>query len=391
MKKILLAFRNDANFCVMKFLLKENYDIYRYNKDAPAPRPDLIMADGKTLSEICYDRRYNKSGCLSRPVVLVTTRSGLESVTSTLLNCVDDVLIAPAMNQRLRMSVETLLRAQRRGTVIGETARSRFGSVRAIKNGFITEHLAAVSHAVRAPLSVITSGLDMIDGLISSGTCRTSELARALDVSRQNCRRLTRAIGKLHDIEMLKNGDLRLQTRRIVPRDAIADIIASVRDYFDKKGISLSLSCDSQCPPITADPDMFNRVVLNLLSNAYKFTPRGGAVDIGLFKAPRKKNIVICVRDNGAGIPFEKRRRLFATYGPAEHTLSLYSQGCGLGLALSKALVEFHGGRIWCESGMGAGSIFCFELPAGPDIEAAPLIFGPELSERAAYEFSGLS
>ena len=390
MKKILLAFRNDANFCVMRFLLKDHYDIYRYKKGAPAPRPDLIMADGKTLSEICYDRRYRKSGCLSRPVLLVTTRSGLESVPYTLLNCVDDVVIAPAVNQRLRMSVETLLRAQRRGSDTGENARSGFGSVRAIKNGFITEHLAAVSHAIRAPLSVITSGLDMIDGLISSGTFKISELTRALDVSRQNCRRLTRVIGNLLDIGMLKNGDLRLNPRRIVPRDAIADIIASVRDYFDNKGISLSFCGDSECPPVTADFDMFNRVVLNLLSNAYKSTPRGGAVAIRLSKAPRNKNIVVCVSDNGSGIPFEKQRRLFAPFGTADDTLSLFSEGCGLGLALAKSFVEIHGGRIWFENREGAGSSFCFELPAGASVDAAPVTYGPDLAERAAYEFSGL-
>ena len=123
-------------------------------------------------------------------------------------------------------------------------------------------------------------------------------------------------------------------------------------------------------PVLVLDPDVdlvegderrIRQVVFNLLSNAVKFTPRGGQVDV----STRRVNgeVVVAVRDTGPGISADDQARIFEEFQQAKATNGERPEGTGLGLALSKSLVELHGGRIWVESQPGAGSTFTFTLP----------------------------
>jgi signal transduction histidine kinase len=134
----------------------------------------------------------------------------------------------------------------------------------------------------------------------------------------------------------------------------------SAQAFARPKSITLRQRYDEALPPITADRDKLHQILTNLIHNAIKFTPRHGRV---LVEAARTEGQVqICVSDSGCGIPEQELNRVFEKFyrGPSA---PIETRGAGLGLSITKSLVELHGGRIWVTSNTGQGSRFCFTLP----------------------------
>ena len=136
-----------------------------------------------------------------------------------------------------------------------------------------------------------------------------------------------------------------------------------VRERATKNGVRLSLELDSQIDLVEGDERRIRQVVFNLLSNAVKFTPQGGRVDVSAAK--ENGEVVVAVTDTGQGISTDDQARIFEEFQQAKATNGERPEGTGLGLALSRSLVELHGGRIWVESEVGKGSTFSFTLPVG--------------------------
>ncbi len=134
-----------------------------------------------------------------------------------------------------------------------------------------------------------------------------------------------------------------------------------VRERALKQRILLGLTVDPEVGLLDADRLRFRQVVLNLLSNAVKFTPEGGRVDVRA--SVRDQDLVVLVADTGVGVPAEDRERIFDSFQQGTRQ-SGQAEGTGLGLTLSKRILELHGGRIWVESEAGKGSTFGFALPA---------------------------
>jgi signal transduction histidine kinase len=135
-----------------------------------------------------------------------------------------------------------------------------------------------------------------------------------------------------------------------------------VRERATTNGVHVGLSADPDVDVVEGDERRIRQVIFNLLSNAVKFTPSGGRVDVTAMRADSEARI--SVADTGGGIAADDLERIFEEFQQAELGASLH-EGTGLGLALSKRFVEMHGGRIWCESVVGAGSTFVFTLPLG--------------------------
>ncbi|HSD57405.1 MAG TPA: ATP-binding protein, partial [Methanotrichaceae archaeon] len=159
-----------------------------------------------------------------------------------------------------------------------------------------------------------------------------------------------------------------------------------VATQANEKGLDLSLTIKYGTPDIiVGDPGRLRQILVNLLSNAVKFTDVG---DISVFVSSKaiednRRQILFKVMDTGIGIPEEKRDLLFQPFGQLEMTISRKRDGAGLGLAISKGLVELMGGKIWAESKSGVGSTFCFTIPA--EVASGKCVM-PEKAARAVLE-----
>jgi signal transduction histidine kinase len=180
---------------------------------------------------------------------------------------------------------------------------------------------------------------------------------RSADTSMRVIRGMTRLIDDLVDFASIQAGRLSVQR---VPTDLnhlIAEVVASNGGLALEKSLDLLAEVPEPLPEVMADRDRIFQVFSNLLGNAVKLTPPGGFVRVGGYH--RGNEVVLSVADSGPGITADELPRLFDRYWRAE---GQRHKGAGLGLAIAKALVEAHGGRIWAESDHGAGATFYFTL-----------------------------
>ena len=238
------------------------------------------------------------------------------------------------------------------------------------------EFLAMVSHELRTPLNAITGWTSML----ISGTLDPARSKRALETIDRNARSQAQLIDDLLDISRIVSGQLRVAVG-IVDIPSTAELaLEAVRLAADAKGIALDSRIEPSAGEITGDTDRIQQIIWNLLTNAIKFTPKGGRVTLVVRRSA--EGIEIAVEDSGQGIAPDFLPHVFERFKQADGTMTRSKGGLGLGLAIVKHLVELHGGTIEASSGgLGQGSSFVVTLPA-PD--EAPSMAGP-----ASTTFSG--
>jgi signal transduction histidine kinase/CheY-like chemotaxis protein len=220
------------------------------------------------------------------------------------------------------------------------------------------EFLALVSHELRTPLSSILAWTDALRSQNTSEIDRT----RALDAIDRSVRTQAKLIADLLDLSCVAAATLRLDLRAVEPVKLIKEALRVVQPHAEKKAIRLEVSLDESVTPILADPQRLNQIVLNLVTNAIKFTPDGGHVEVRLERAGAQARLR--VTDSGAGISADVLPKVFAPFSPADAKTTRAHRGLGVGLALVKDLVELHGGSVRAESpGDRKGAIFTVELP----------------------------
>ncbi|KJF28760.1 histidine kinase [Clostridium aceticum] len=259
-----------------------------------------------------------------------------------------------------------------------------------------SEFLANVSHELRTPLNVILSSLQLWE-LEMKHNQQQIRNNKHLKMMKQNCYRLLRLANNLIDMTKIDAGffELRRNNHNIV--SVVEDITMSVSKYIESHQIDLIFDTEIEEKFIFCDPDKIERVILNLLSNAVKCTKPGGKIEVVL--QDQKDKVLISVKDTGRGIQEEKQKVIFERFRQVEDLLRRQHEGSGLGLTLTKSLVEMHGGGISLKSKLGEGTTFTIELPvmAGEDIEdEEPILFtkedglGPSQLERIGIEFSDI-
>ncbi|MDT7542061.1 MAG: hypothetical protein QOE33_1965 [Acidobacteriota bacterium] len=220
------------------------------------------------------------------------------------------------------------------------------------------EFLATVSHELRTPLTAVIGWLH----LIRSGQMDDVTVARALETVERNARSQAQLIEDLLDVSRVVTGNLRLDIRPVDLASVIDSAITSARPAAHAKSISIRADLDPQLPPVSGDPDRLQQVVWNLLTNAVKFTPEGGRVEVRTLK--REAHVEIVVSDTGSGIPAEFLPHVFDRFRQADQSTTRAQGGLGLGLAIVRHLVELHGGSVRAESdGAGKGATFAVSLP----------------------------
>ena len=162
---------------------------------------------------------------------------------------------------------------------------------------------------------------------------------------------------------------------KLTPVDIVAlirNLVDSVKPFAAKRGLKMAFLCRWKSKVVQTDAEYVERIVMNLLSNAIKYTPRGGAVNVAC--EDKADSIVLSVRDNGEGIPDEKKEIIFDRFRQVNNSLARSSEGCGIGLSLCRSLAELLGGRVWLSSEAGCGSTFFVDLPTKLPDGAAPVI-----------------
>jgi PAS domain S-box-containing protein len=251
------------------------------------------------------------------------------------------------------------------GQVVGASkiARDVTDRVRLYKeaqaaNRLKDEFLAVLSHELRTPLNAILG----YARLLRSRMMPEDQIDRALETLERNARWLTQIVDDVLDVSRIVSGKIRLDVQSVDLQSVINNAVATVQPAADAKGLRIQTLIDPRSGPVSGDPDRLQQVVWNLMSNAVKFTPKGGRVQVRLERV--NSHVEIVVSDSGIGIgadflPFVFERFRQADSGPTRKT-----GGLGLGLAIVRHIVEMHGGTVDASSpGEGQGATFTVRMP----------------------------
>ena len=219
-----------------------------------------------------------------------------------------------------------------------------------------TDFIAITSHELRTPLGLILGHATFLRELASA------EHAEQLDTIIRNATKLKDIVENLSDVDNIQSGAARVRSHKASLTKLAEDVILSFQEEANSRNITLKLERGDSPYEIDADGVKISIALSNLVKNAIQYTDSGGRVtvrleeDSGYFK--------VTVKDDGIGIPARDLPRVFERFFQVETHLTRRYGGMGLGLAVSKAMIELHGGRIWAESEVGKGSTFTFLLPA---------------------------
>ncbi len=222
------------------------------------------------------------------------------------------------------------------------------------------EFVSVASHELKTPINVILGYLQLLDESVYGPlTDRQREVVATLGSQGQS---LARLVQQLLDISRFEAGGGRIDVRDITLSHFITELETAFHVLSMQRGVSFHIMGSQDLPGVVRwDPDRMSEVLGNLLSNAFKFTERGGSVELEVTKDG--DNVRMIVRDTGAGIPTSQLQHVFLKFYQADNQSAASLKGTGLGLAIAKEIVEAHGGQIIVDSTPGVGTTFCLNLP----------------------------
>jgi signal transduction histidine kinase/CheY-like chemotaxis protein len=224
-----------------------------------------------------------------------------------------------------------------------------------------SEFLANMSHELRTPLNAVIGFSDvLLDRMFGELNERQDEYVRDI---RDSGVHLLELINDILDLSKVEAGRMELELDELSLADAIEHALSMVRERATANGISLEVRLDPAVETVSADGLKLRQVLVNLLGNAVKFTPAGGAVTVTSARVGDDAHVA--VGDTGPGIAEADRERIFEAFQSGNRAALRPAEGTGLGLTLCRRIVELHGGRIWVDSEVGAGSTFTFAIPVG--------------------------
>jgi signal transduction histidine kinase len=264
-----------------------------------------------------------------------------------------------------RSLIESLARMLRAyvGRVQAEEDRVKFARAEAARlhaeqaNSAKDQFLATLSHELRSPLSVMLSWTQ----ILRSGQVDAAGAARGLEILERNVRLQAKLIDDLLDVSRILAGKLRIEKRRVDLASIVDAAVDAARPAARARKMTLTASIEPSLF-VEADPERLQQVISNLVTNALKFTPEAGAIDVGVHRADDRAHLI--VRDSGVGIAPDLLPHIFDRFRQGDSSTTATHRGLGLGLAIVKSLVERHGGDVAAASaGLGHGSTFTITLP----------------------------
>lgn len=226
-----------------------------------------------------------------------------------------------------------------------------------LASGHKSEFLASMSHELRTPLNAVIGFSDvLLEGMFGALNERQEEYVRDI---RDSGAHLLELINEILDLSKVEAGRMELEPVEVSLPALLEQGLALVRERATRQRLTVNVEIAPEVGTVWADEVKLKQVVVNLLTNAVKFTPAGGRVDVAARLAADE--IQVYVRDTGVGIAEADQQRIFEAFQRGDRRKS--TEGTGLGLTLSKRFVELHGGRIWVSSTLGEGSTFGFAIP----------------------------
>jgi signal transduction histidine kinase len=235
-----------------------------------------------------------------------------------------------------------------------EKANARLRELDRLKSDF----LSTVSHELRTPLTSIRSFSEI---LLRYEVDDAEKRKKFVGIIHNEAERLTRMINDLLDLSKIEAGRLEVQLEPLELEPVFSRALSTTHPLFADKSIKAASEVAAGLPAVYADADWLHQVLTNLLSNAVKFSPEGGTIRL----SGRKEGgfALIRVADEGPGIPPDRLEQVFERFHQARDPQKSHPLGTGLGLTISREIVERMGGKIWVESELGAGAVFSFTVP----------------------------
>ncbi|HET7904722.1 MAG TPA: ATP-binding protein [Candidatus Eisenbacteria bacterium] len=222
-----------------------------------------------------------------------------------------------------------------------------------------SEFVAVVSHEVRTPLTSIKGSLELLgDERFLTMPPPQKEL---LGICQANTERLITLINDILDFSKLEASKLPMAMESVEVRPVLVEAVENIRSLAAQKGVAIDIRVDDSVGRVEADPMRLGQVVTNLVGNAIKFSPDNGHVEV--FASGNEGEVTVSVKDYGRGIAPRDQARLFQRFAQLDSSTTRKAGGTGLGLVISKGIIEQHGGKIWVESALEQGSTFSFSLP----------------------------
>jgi signal transduction histidine kinase len=219
--------------------------------------------------------------------------------------------------------------------------------------------VANISHDLRTPLASLQGYLETLT--MKRDSFSEEEKHRYLDLAARQGDRLSRLVAELFELTMLDSTGTRLNFEPFSLPELVQDVAQKFRPEAERKHLALETEIPESAPFVRADIGLIERVLENLIENAIKYTPEGGSVRLSL--APDANGIEMCVADTGRGIAEADRERIFERFYRAEKSRGETPEGAGLGLAITRRILQLHDCPIDVESGLGEGTAFRFRLP----------------------------
>jgi len=223
------------------------------------------------------------------------------------------------------------------------------------------QFLSNVTHELRNPIGAIKQSISVI--LEGTAGPLSDPQEKFLANAKRNLERLSALVDDILDLAKLEAKKMELKLKSIPLSTVIDEVCETLNTWAANKGITLAKDIQENIPDINVDPDRVIQILLNIMSNAIKFTPKGGTITVGAKVEASKDHIVMTVQDTGVGIPKDDLPKIFGKFQQASNRSSGDKSGTGLGLSIAQELVHLHLGEISVDSEEGQGTVFTFTLP----------------------------
>lgn len=327
---------------------------------------DLVISDIKMPGLSGLDvLRAIRERSPDTEVILMTGYASLETAVEALRLGAYDYILKPF--DHLDLVIKTIRRALEKQQLSREVTRQTRELQAAYAQLQVLEKMKGdlinmVVHDLRLPLFSLMGCLEYVQ----QNAHLTGQEARILSVAQQAGQQMTGLITEMLDISKLEEGRMPIVQAETDLQELIARTLAQVEALAAKNGVTLGVEFPARVPPVSVDQAVIGRVLLNLLSNALKFTPEGGRITVRGAVTGGTDELQIEVEDTGIGFEPDYQLKVFDKFEQAESRQQGQWLGIGLGLTFCKLAVEAHGGRIWAQSAPGQGSTFRFSLPLKP-------------------------
>ena len=341
------------------------YEIY---EDSPFVLLDQLPAAQQALisGRLAYEPQTERAGLLVRTQSQIVLPLYRETAVIALL-----VLESTQASQWQPEQLSFLKRLGSHAAIA--LANAQLVDAMKVANQAKSEFVSFVSHELKIPMTSIKGYAD----LLLSGNFGTINEAQTtfLETIRNNVNRMSRLVSDLTDVSRLESGQLHLETRPIQLAEVVEEVASFTRAQIEEKQQTLVLTVPDNLPDVWADRNRLAQILTNLVSNAYKYTPENGRITIRAEEmnsvnedAEVQPMIHVSVADTGLGIKDEEQKAIFNKFFRGSDDEALRSPGTGLGLNITKNLVELHDGRIWFESKYREGTTFHFIIPVANGI-----------------------